>query len=66
MYGHKNQASLFLEFLSKQLEAGLSPIEQHFLWNGLPIFTELISVVGPVIECSVTSDPIMWAESLAC
>ena len=30
-YGHKTQASLLsLEFLSKQLEAGLSPIELHF------------------------------------
>ena len=29
--GHKTQASLLsLEFLSKQLEAGLSPIELHF------------------------------------
>ena len=30
-YGHKTQASyLSLDFLSKQLEAGLSPIELHF------------------------------------
>ncbi|CDQ70230.1 unnamed protein product [Oncorhynchus mykiss] len=30
-YGHKTQASLLsLEFLSKQLETGLSPIELHF------------------------------------
>jgi hypothetical protein len=29
-HGHKTQALLSLEFLSKQLEAGLSPIELYF------------------------------------
>jgi hypothetical protein len=69
-YGHKTQASLLsLEFLSKQLEAGLSPIELHFyemvclsMWETqtrsqpLSVYWRLIFSVGPMIECSLAPE----------
>ena len=67
-YGHKTQSSLLSrDFLSKHLEAGLSPIELHFngmvclsmwdadlVWN-LRLYWRLISSVGPMIECRWTA-----------
>ena len=69
-YGHKTQASLLsLEFLSKQLEAGLSPMELHFyrmlclsMWDTqirsqpLSLYWRLISSEGPMIDCSLAQE----------
>jgi hypothetical protein len=65
-YGYKMQA---LEFLSKQLEAGLSPIELNFygmvclsMWetqtlsHPLSHYWRLISSVGPMIECRLAQE----------